>query len=192
MKIIAIIPIKSNSKRVPKKNFKMINGKPLYRYLLDNLSKCNFDEIYVDSNSKQIEKFFLKKNYSYIKRLPKLAKDNANGNHLLNYHAKLINADYYFQLFVTAPLLKIKSINKCIKILKLTKILTSILTVKKLTLGFGLKPINYKPQKLPRSQDALPVIQETTGLYGIKRNALIKNKCRIEKPYFLKFPNKKL
>ena len=55
MKIIAIIPIKSNSKRVPKKNFKMINGKPLYRYLLDNLSKCNFDEIYVDSNSKQIE-----------------------------------------------------------------------------------------------------------------------------------------
>lgn len=192
MKIIAIIPIKSNSKRVPKKNFKMINGKPLYRYLLDNLSKCNFDEIYVDSNSKQIEKYCLKKNYSFIKRLPKLAKDNANGNHLLNYHAKLINADYYFQLFVTAPLLKIKSINKCIKILKTNKNIDSILTVKKINSWFWFKkkPINYKPQKLPRSQDALPVIQETTGLYGIKRNALIKNKCRIgKKPYFFEVSN---
>ena len=31
------------------------------------------------------------------------------------------------------------------------------------------KPINYKPKILPRSQDAKPIIQETTGLYGIKR-----------------------
>ena len=61
MKIIAIIPIKNNSQRVHKKNFKMINGKPLYRYLLDNLSRCNFDEIYVDSDSKEIENYCKKK-----------------------------------------------------------------------------------------------------------------------------------
>ena len=47
------------------------------------------------------------------------------------------------------------------------------------------KPINYSPKKLPRSQDATPVVVETTGLYGISKRALKKYKCRIgNKPFF--------
>ena len=47
------------------------------------------------------------------------------------------------------------------------------------------KPINYKPKILPRSQDLTPITVETTGLYGIKRGALLKYKCRIGiKPIF--------
>ena len=38
---------------------------------------------------------------------------------------------------------------------------------------------------MPRSQDANPIIQETTGLYGIKRKSLAQLKCRIgKKPFF--------
>jgi len=45
-------------------------------------------------------------------------------------------------------------------------------------------PINYRPGILPRSQDLLPVIEETTGLYGISREALNRYRCRIgRKPY---------
>ena len=47
-----------------------------------------------------------------LKILSKLAKNNANGNDLLNYHQKLIKADCYFQLFVTSPLIKVSSINQ--------------------------------------------------------------------------------
>ena len=113
--------------------------------------------------------------------MPSLSKDSANGNDLLNYHAKIIDADIYFQLFVTAPLLSIKSINQSIKILLKNKNFDSIFTTKTIFSWFWhkKKPINYKPKILPRSQDAVPVIQETTGLYGIRREALIKKKCRI-------------
>ena len=113
--------------------------------------------------------------------LPKLALDSANGNDLLNYHAKIINADIYFQLFVTAPLLKIETINKCISLLKKSKTYDSILTVNKIYSWFWFKgkPVNYEPRILPRSQDAKPIIQETTGLYGITKKSLIKRKCRI-------------
>ena len=193
MKTVAIIPIKSHSKRLRNKNFKIINGKPLYRYLLDKLHKCNFDEIYVDSDSKEIEKYCLKKKYLFIKILQKLAHDNANGNNLLNYHANMIYADYYFQLFVTAPLLKVKSINECIKILKANKKIDSIFTIKKIFSWFWYKdkPVNYNPKILPRSQDAIPLIQESTGLYGISRKALKKYKCRIgKKPYFFEITQK--
>ena len=56
-KIDAIIPIKSVSKRIRGKNFKLINGKPLYSILLNKLKKCNFDEVYVDTDSLEIKKF---------------------------------------------------------------------------------------------------------------------------------------
>ena len=49
MKIVAIVPIKLKSKRLKNKNFKKINGKPLYKYLLDKLKFTNFNEIYVKS-----------------------------------------------------------------------------------------------------------------------------------------------
>ena len=187
MKIVAIVPIKKNSKRVSGKNFKIIKSKPLYRYLLDKLKYCKFDEVYIDSDSEEIEKYCKKNNYKFIKRKKNLKKDNANGNHLLNYHSKIIRSDIYFQLFVTAPLLSIKTINKCIDLLKKSKSYDSILTANKVYTWFWFKnkPVNYNPNLLPRSQDAKPIIMETTGLYGIKVKALKKKKCRIGyKPYF--------
>ena len=192
MKIVAIVPIKSISKRVKGKNFRQIGKKPLYKHLLDKLNKTNFDEIYLDSDSKEIQKYSIRKGYKFINRLPRLAKDNANGNDLLLYHSKLIKADIYFQLFVTAPLLSIKTINSCIQKLKKNKKKDSILTVKKIFTWFWFKdkPVNYNPVVLPRSQDAQPIIQETTGLYGIKRAALIKRKCRIGyQPIFYEIPS---
>ena len=187
MKIVVIVPIKSDSKRVPKKNFKKVNKKPLYTYVLSKLKKCNFDEIYVDSDSLEIRNYCKKRNYNFIQRKPKLALDTANGNDLLNYHSTIIQADIYFQIFITAPLLKVKTINKCIEIIKKTRKNDSILTSKSVNTWFWFKkkPVNYNPKVLPRSQDALPLVYETTGLYGIKRKALIKNRSRVGKnPYF--------
>ena len=193
MKTVVIVPIKKNSKRVKGKNFIKIKGKPLYRYLLDKLKKTHFDEIYIDTDSSEIRKYALKKGYKFIKRLKKLSKDNANGNDLLNYHSKIIDADIYFQLFITAPLLSIRTINNCIKKLKKTKSFDSILTSKEVYswFWFNNKAVNYEPKVLPRSQDANPIIQETTGLYGIKRKSLTQLKCRIgKKPFFYNIDEK--
>lgn len=191
MKTVAIIPIKENSKRVKKKNFKKINKVPLYEILLKKLKKCDFDEVYIDSDSGVIRKFCIKNNFKFIKRLPRLTLDNANGNDLLNYHSKIIKADFYFQLFITAPLMSVETINKCIKFLKNSRKYDSILTSRSIYswFWFNKKPINYKPNILPRSQDAKPVIVETTGLYGISSQSLQKYKCRIGKnPFFFEVP----
>ena len=76
--------------------------------------------------------------------------------------------------------------NACIDILLSGKY-DSVLTSRSLFTWFWFdgRPVNYNPQLLPRSQDARPVVMETTGLYGIKRQALLENKSRIGKnPYF--------
>ena len=193
MKVVAVVPIKKNSKRVKSKNFRIVNKRPLYMFLLDKLKFTNFDEIYIDSDSDEIRRYCKKNNYIYLKRLKKLTHDNANGNDLLNYHSKLIKADLYFQLFITAPLLSIKSINHCINFLKKNKKYDSIFTVNEIFswFWFNKKPVNYQPNVLPRSQDAKPIIKETTGLYGIKKKSLIKLGCRIgKKPFMFKVSEK--
>lgn len=194
MKIVAIIPIKSKSSRVKRKNFiKIKKNKPLYKFFLEKVLKCNFDQIFVDTDSIEIINFCKKRKINIIKRKKSLAQDNANGNDLLNYHAKIIKSDLYFQLFITAPLLSVETINKCIYLLKTKKKFDSIFTCHKIFSWFWFndRPINYKPKILPRSQDAKPIVMETTGLYGIRKKTLKKHKCRIgQKPYFFEVSKK--
>jgi len=194
MKVVAIIPIKKKSTRVKRKNFvRIYNNKKLYKYFLEKVKKCNFDEVYVDSDSIEIMNYCKKSEINFIKRKKSLAQNNANGNDLLNYHSSIIKSEIYFQLFITAPMLTIKTINNCINFLKTKKNFDSILTCNKIYSWFWFKnkPVNYKPKTLPRSQDAQPIIMESTGLYGIRNKALKKYKCRIGKnPYFFEVSKK--
>ena len=65
MKTIATIPIKKRSERVKGKNFRLIGGKPLYQHLLDRLADCNFDKIYVDSDSEELRDYSQRMGYLF-------------------------------------------------------------------------------------------------------------------------------
>jgi len=191
MKVVAIIPIKKKSERVRSKNFRKINNIELYKIICEKVKKSDFDEIYIDTDSKKVKEYAIKNNFNIINRLDHLSKNDANGNDLLNYHLKIIKSDLYFQIFVTAPLMSVKTINACIKVLKTKKKYDSVFTCREIYSWFWYKkkPVNYSPKVLPRSQDAIPIIQESTGLYGIREEALKKYKSRIGiKPYFYKIP----
>ena len=189
MKIAATIPIKQRSTRVKGKNFRCINGKPLYTYIIQSCIQSEaFDDIYVDTDSEEIKKYCQDCNINFIERDPLLALDTANGNDVFHYDIEYIEEyDYYFQLYATAPFLKSDTIKNSVNLLARSTTYDSILTA---TEEYGWfwysnQPINYQPNILPRSQDALPLIKETTGLYGISKNAYKKYRCRIgSKPYF--------
>ena len=51
MKRLAIIPAKDKSVRVKKKNFIIINKKPIYKYTLNNLINSKlFNKVHISSN----------------------------------------------------------------------------------------------------------------------------------------------
>lgn len=188
MSIACFIPIKSNSERVPGKNFRVLNGKKLYEYIIEHsISADVFDDIFIDTNSDEIKVFAESLGCVVIERREELARNTANGNDLLNHHFEMLpNYDYYFQLFATAPYLQPSSIKACVDTLIGSNIYDSCFTAVKHQGFFWLNntSINYRPCILPRSQDMLPMIEETTGLYGITRQALEKYRCRIgAKPY---------
>lgn len=188
MKIACFIPIKANSERVPGKNFRVLNGKKLYQYICEHVKSANvFDDVYVDTNSEEIATYAAEQGFGVIERKPELAQNTANGNDLLVYHYQQFpQYDYYYQLFATAPYLQPETIRTCVEKLTCSEEYDSCFTATE-NHGFywlANNPINYRPGILPRSQDMLAVVEETTGLYGICRVSLERYRCRIgRKPY---------
>ena len=189
MKVAATIPIKSNSTRVKNKNFRLLGDKPLYEYIIDHCIQAEcFDDIYVDTDSQDIKDYCIQNKIKWIERKPELTLDTANGNDVFHYDIDFIgHYDFYFQLYATAPFLKPETINACVDKLTHTTKYDSILTATEEYGWFWHKdqPINYQPNILPRSQDATPVIKETTGLYGISKRSYDRYRCRVgATPYF--------
>ncbi|UCC94723.1 MAG: acylneuraminate cytidylyltransferase family protein [Candidatus Omnitrophota bacterium] len=185
---VAFIPVKTTSRRVPGKNFRNLGGKPLFEHVLQAALNSKVEAVFVDTDSKEVKARAGKIGAYTIDRPQHLAGDDANGNDLLLYEANLIHADIYVQLFVTSPFLGSQTINKALEILEEHSEYDSVFTVNRIYswFWFAEKPINYNPQVLPRSQDAQPVVRETTGLYAIRRNPLLERKCRIgDAPYML-------
>lgn len=189
MKTACFIPIKQNSERVPGKNFRLVGGLPLYQVMITKAvaSGC-FTTVFVDSNSDEVADFTRRQGAVPITRRPDLALPSANGNDLLVHHGEIEPSyDFYFQLFVTAPLLRVESIRSVCAALLESGAHDSVLTTiahKGFFWRSGL-PISYQPNLLPRSQDLVPIEEETTALYGITRESLLKYRCRVgARPHF--------
>lgn len=188
MKTACFIPIKANSERVPGKNLRALNGKPLFHYICEHVKQADvFDDVYIDTNSEEVATYARNMGFHVIERVPELAKNSANGNDLLVYHFEQYpHYDYYFQLFATAPYMQPETIKACFEKLVSSETYDSCFTATKnhSFYWYGGTPVNYRPGILPRSQDMTPVIEETTGLYGISRDSLKRYNCRIGRnPY---------
>lgn len=194
MKTACFIPIKANSERVPGKNFRMLNEKKLYEYIIEHVIEAQcFDDVYIDTNSEEIKRYALNKELLVIDRIEALAQNSANGNDLLVYHEKKYpQYDYYFQLFATAPYLQPESIRNCFEALVTSQEYDSCFTALKKNsfYWFNHIPVNYRPEILPRSQDMVPVVEETTGMYGICKDSLEKYQCRIGRNPYIYYVNK--
>lgn len=185
---VAIIPVKDVSTRVAGKNVRLLGGKPLFEHMLEAALRSRADAVFVNTDSPVVKARAREVGAQVIDRPEYLSRDTANGNDLLLYESGLVDAEIYIQVFATAPFLQSRTINRAIDILDTRPEYDSVFTMTRMYSWFWFKgvPVNYDPQVLPRSQDAQPVIRETTGLYAIRREALVQRRCRIGKhPYLL-------
>ena len=194
MRVIAVIPIKKNSERIPGKNFRIFAGRPLYEYIIENAKEAKkFDEIFVDTDSAEIKNYSLSLGCTIIERPNEFTSNRVNGNDLLNYELPFLGEfDFVFQLFATAPLLSSSSIARAVGLLTgQNNGYDSCFTVTEEVgwFWFNNLPVNYRTSILPRSQDAPALVKESTGLYGISRQSLIKYRSRIgAKPLLVEIP----
>ena len=105
-KIVAMIPARLGSKRVPKKNLRFINGKPLITYCIDAAIQSNvFDQIYINSDAEIFSRIAKSKHIEFYKRPGILGSDTTNNDQFVSDFIAHINGDILIQLLPTSPLI---------------------------------------------------------------------------------------
>jgi len=188
MKIIAVVPMKLNNRRLPQKNTKCFtNGKPLCYYILTTLLKLkDIEEVYVYCSNPDIKEF-IPDGVKYLKRSPLLDQDTTKMNEVLQNFAKDVPADIYVMTHTTAPFIKAESIEKGLNAV-ISGEYDSSFAAKKLQdfLWKDGKPFNYALDNIPRTQDLPPLYEETSGFYIYRSEVMTKLGRRIgDKPYIV-------
>lgn len=188
MKVVAVVPMKLNNRRLPQKNTKSFtNGKPLCYYILSTLLKIEqIDEVYVYCSNPEI-KDFIPEGVTYLKRSESLDQDTTKMNEVLMSFAKDVPADVYVMTHTTAPFISCESIQKGIEAV-VEKGYDSSFAAKKLQdfLWKEGKPFNYDLANIPRTQDLDPLYEETSGFYIYKHDVITKYNRRIgNHPYIV-------
>jgi CMP-N-acetylneuraminic acid synthetase len=179
MKVVALVPMRHKSERVPGKNFRPLAGRPLYEYIISVLSACpEISEICVDTDSSIIIEG-LQKDYpevSIIERPENLRAGEIPMNEVLLHDTAQIEADFYLQTHSTNPLLRSETVSHAIQsLLDNYPGYDSLFSVTRLNtrlwdeLG---RAINHNPSVLLRTQDLPPVFEENSCLYIFTRQVL--------------------
>ena len=187
MKVVAFIPIKLHSERLPHKNILDLGGKPLCYYMAESLLQVNgIDDIYVYCSDESITKY-LPSGIKFLKRDPYYDGNLVKGQEIYESFIKQVDADVYVLAHATAPFIKTESFQNA-----LNKVLSgqydSALSVKKIKTftWYQGKPLNYDLNDIPRTQDIEPIYYETSAFFIFNKEVFTKmGKRRIgDKPYF--------
>lgn len=188
MKVVAIVPMKLNNRRLPQKNTKAFtNGKPLCHYILSTLLTVEgVDDVYVYCSNPDIQEF-IPKGVKYLPRSAALDQDTTKMNEVLQCFAKEIPADIYVMTHTTSPFVSKESIEKGLHAVSADGY-DSAFAAKKLQdfLWKDGAPFNYALDNIPRTQDLPPLYEETSGFYIYRREVMTRLNRRIgERPYIV-------
>jgi CMP-N-acetylneuraminic acid synthetase len=190
-KIVALVPMRHQSERVPGKNYRMLAGKPLFHHIIDTLLACPLiDQVVIDTDSLTI-KASAEKAFPQVLVLerPEYLRDGkiAMNEILLNATAQ-VPADLYLQTHSTNPLLRRETIGTALETLLANypaydSLFSATRLQTRLWDQLG-RPINHNPAILLRTQDLPPVYEENSCMYIFSRQTLETRRNRLgDRPY---------
>ena len=113
--ILGIIPARGGSKAIPRKNIKMIAGKPLIAWTIESAKKSTLlDNFVVSTEDKEIAKISERYGSEVIERPDELATDEAATLPVLQHVLSVMEADTVVLLQPTSPVRDSSLIDKCI------------------------------------------------------------------------------
>lgn len=188
MKTVALIPIKLGSKRVPQKNIKpFYDGTPLMSFIQKVcLESDRIDETYIYCSDEKVKDYILD-GVKFLKRPEFLNGDNINANDFIREFMKSVDADIYVNAHTTSPFAKVETINDCIDKVKSGEYDSAFCAenIKAFMWQDGT-PINFNPDKFPRTQDLPDIYAETSIAYVFKKETFEKYNRRVGVKPFIK------
>jgi CMP-N-acetylneuraminic acid synthetase len=188
--MIALLPMKAHSERVPGKNIRLLDDKPLFCHIADTLRQVEkIDSLVINTDSQEIGEFAEKRYGSWvevIERPDKLCGDQVPMNAIIAYDVERLGIkNDYIQTHSTNPLLRASTIERALKEYfdgKSAGKLDSIFSVNALHTRLydsKLQPINHSPDKLIRTQDLDVVYEENSNFYIFSGHSFLVSTHRI-------------
>jgi CMP-N-acetylneuraminic acid synthetase len=185
-KIVALVPMRHHSQRVPGKNYRPLAGKPLYHHILNALLSCTeISQVVVDTDSDPIldgvRQYF--PTVLLLKRPARLSGDKVSMNEILEFDTSQVEADFYLQTHSTNPLLRPTTISRAIQtLLSHLPEYDSLFSVTRLQVRLWDQnghAINHDPSILLQTQDLSPVYEENSCVYIFTRPSLLQHHNRL-------------
>jgi CMP-N-acetylneuraminic acid synthetase len=189
-KLVALVPMRHHSQRVPGKNYRLLGGKPLFHHIIATLLECpEISQVVVDSDSPPVIEG-LREDFPQVlilERPERLRADTIPMNEILAYDTTQVEADFYLQTHSTNPLLRRETISRAIQIfMENYPAYDSLFSVTRWQTRLWdqlARPINHNPAILLQTQDLPPVYEENSCIYIFNRQTLIERRNRLgERP----------
>ena len=121
LRVFALIPARGGSKEIPKKNMRMLNGKPLVGFTIEAAQKSKYiNNIYISSDDSKTLEYANNFGIKTLRRPAKYSDDKATANdviaHFLLNNSHIENNDYILYLQPTSPLRTSFDIDKAIEL----------------------------------------------------------------------------
>lgn len=180
-KVVAFVPAKGSSSRVPNKNTRIFNGEPFFLFTVRKLLKCDFiDEVYVDSENPDILAWGARVGAKPLPRDPALAGNGTDGHELFHNEVRQVEADIYIQHLCTSPFVKEETIRRALATLEEHPQFDSVvLGAKAKRYRWDGDHPGYDWKRIPNSVDLPDDISEAMALYVVRRDAARATRRRI-------------
>lgn len=172
--VTALMPMKGHSERVPRKNVRLLAGRPLFHWMMDALRGSRYvDEIVVNTDSPEIAEMARREFGATILERPEhLLGDLVGIQPLIEWDLAHTSGALYLQTHSTNPLMRVETVDRAIEAFLESASHDSLFTVTPLRKRFYWpdgSPVNHDPQRLLRTQDLAPIYEENSCLYLFSR-----------------------
>lgn len=183
---MAIVPMRHNSERVPGKNYRSFNGKPLFEYVVKNLLMAEgISQVVIDTDSPTVMEY-ARQHFPQVVLLERpahLRDGSIPMNDVLLNITRQVEADFYLQTHSTNPLLSAETIGRAVSFFSAHyPIFDSLFSVTRLQTRLWdslARAVNHNPAILLRTQDLPPIYEENSCLYIFEKTTLEQKHNRI-------------
>lgn len=173
-----MIPARMGSKRVPKKNIRLLAGRPLISYALKSAQEAKvFDEIYLNSEDEIFRELAAEQGVSFYKRPEIFSSDQTINDEFLKDFIENVECDLIIQFLPTSPFILPNQIKEFVDSIIKNKELETLVSVidHQIAAVYNNQPINFTQNEphIP-SQEMKPVKTYATVLMAWRKSSLLK------------------
>jgi len=173
-----MIPARLGSKRVKKKNLRLIDGIPLIQYIINAAKNSTYlDDIYINSESLEFKKIADDSKIKFYQRPEKLSTDTATNDDFAFDFINNVECDVLIQLLSTSPFISSAEIDNFIKAMVDGDFETMISVADvRIECVYKGKSLNFEQKKqTPPSQLLEPIKSYACALMGWNVNRFAAN-----------------